>query len=57
MVDSILPRMPSQVPPLDVDGTGETGDREASFTRRYVLVVIVEIVTIAGLYWFGRYFS
>ncbi len=30
---------------------------EADFTRTYVLVVIVEVVVVAALYWFGRHFS
>jgi hypothetical protein len=31
--------------------------READFTRTYVLVVVVEIVVIAALYWFSRHFA
>jgi hypothetical protein len=31
--------------------------RETDFTRTYVMVVIVEILVVAGLYWFGRHFS
>lgn len=30
---------------------------EADFTRTYVLVVIIEILVIGALYWFGRHFS
>jgi hypothetical protein len=26
-------------------------------SRVFVLVVVVEILSIAGLYWFGRYFG
>ncbi len=33
------------------------GRGETDFTRIYVLVVIGEILAIAGLYWLGRYFS
>jgi hypothetical protein len=31
--------------------------READFTRSYVLIVVVEILVVAALYWFGRHFS
>ena len=31
--------------------------RETDFTRTYVLIVLVEILVVAGLYWFGRHFS
>ena len=30
---------------------------DRAFTRTYVLVVIIEIVVVAALYWFGRHFS
>jgi hypothetical protein len=32
-------------------------ERETDFTRTYIMVVIVEILVVAGLYWFGRHFS
>ena len=39
-------------------GGGASGrERETDFTRTYVLVVLVEILVVAGLYWFGRHFS
>ncbi len=31
--------------------------READLSRTYVLVVIVELIVIAVLYWLGRHFS
>jgi hypothetical protein len=31
--------------------------KETDFTRTYVLVVIIEVVVVAALYWFGRHFS
>ena len=41
------------------DGRGasapEAGD--ADLSRTYALVVVVELIVIAGLYWLGRYFS
>ena len=39
------------------DGTIPRQSREADFTRSYVLVVLIEIVVVAALYWFGRHFS
>jgi len=33
----------------------ESGDSDLSTT--YVLVIIVEIIVIASLYWLGRYFG
>jgi hypothetical protein len=30
---------------------------EADFTRTYVLVVVIEILVVAALYWFGRHYS
>lgn len=31
--------------------------QEQDLTRTYVLVVIVEAIVLAGLYWLGRYFG
>ncbi len=39
------------------DGAIPGRERETDFTRTYVLIVVIEIVVIAGLYWFGRHFS
>ena len=33
------------------------GDDTAGLGRLFILIVLVEIVTIAGLYWFGAHFS
>ena len=30
---------------------------EADLTRTYVLVLVVEAIVIAALYWVGRYFA
>jgi hypothetical protein len=30
---------------------------EADLSRTYVLVLIVELIVMAGLYWLGRYFG
>jgi hypothetical protein len=41
----------------DPEGVVSGRPPETDFTRTYVLVVIVEILVVAGLYWFGRHFS
>ena len=30
---------------------------EADLSRTYLLVILVEIVVVAGLYWLGRHFA
>ena len=39
------------------DGVIPGRQPETDFTRTYVLVVVVEILVVAALYWFGRHFS
>ncbi len=43
----LSPDAPAAQPPEDTSG----------LARIFVLIVLVEIVTIAGLYWFGRHFA
>jgi hypothetical protein len=47
----ILPEMPAP------DRAEPGHHREADFTRTYVLVVVIQILVVAALYWFGRHFS
>ncbi len=44
---------------MSAPGPAATDDQRdgASFARTYVLVVLVEVLVVAGLYWFGRHFS
>jgi hypothetical protein len=51
--DSILPGMPANV--TRVPGGADPPD--ADLSRTYALVVVVEVLVVAALYWLGRYFG
>jgi hypothetical protein len=40
-------------------GTPETGDSGEirRLTPLFLLIVVIEVVTVAALYWFGRHFG
>jgi hypothetical protein len=43
-------------PPAAPETPGHPGATPA-LARLFVLIILVEIVTVAGLYWFGRHFG
>jgi hypothetical protein len=40
-----------------VAGVDDDRPQDADRTGTYILIVVVEILTVGGLYLFGRYFS
>ena len=43
--------------PVQTVGAPASSPPDADLRRTYVLVIVVEVLTIAALYWLGRVFS
>jgi hypothetical protein len=46
--------MPS---PAGTPGSSEAGQDTHGLGRTFVLILLIQVVVVAALYWFGRHFS